>query len=647
MRNIILYLLLAITPCLYGLNKVDEVQLVSGKNYITNGGAEQGKAGWVRYADAAATSPVDGTAGSPNASTTITSTSSSPLAGAYSLLLTKDASNRQGEGVSYAFSIESGNQAKMLSLSFLYNSSANFAVSSGASGSESDVEVWIYDVTNSVLIPIAPYKLTAQPLQNGLFQGTFQTASNSTSYRLIFHIATTNASAWTLKFDNVSVSRQPILFGAPITDPVTFTSTITGLGAGGATQNMMTWQRMGNLLHLVARLDFTGAPSGATAIGIQIPSGLSIDYSNRVSGTSQFSGASYLSTSGTTLNAVAAHSANGSNIITFAKLNTANTPDLTGGDIANPALYVDIFVPITGWASSVQMSQDTDTRVVTARMNYNGASYNLGNSTQATVKFDTVDFDTHGALTTGASPVFTVPVPGYYKVDADYEFATNGTGQRALSLYKNGAQVSEINQTGNPSGTNGNRLHGTDTVKCVAGDTLAIFAFQSSGGTLTIGGSGTPYNYATFTRVSGPVTIASTETVAARGNTSVTNSASGIVVYTAKTYDTHGAFDTSTGRYTCPTPGKYSVKAAVTYSSTAFSAGAAESISLYKNAVQFSQLAYHQVEALKTEPVTLSGSDEIQCLAGDILDIRTSGSAVALDGSAINNFVAISRIGSY
>jgi hypothetical protein len=64
-------------------------------NYISpNDDAEGGTTGWATYADAAATSPVDGTGGSPNV--TWTQSTANVLRGSNSFRLTKDAANRQG-----------------------------------------------------------------------------------------------------------------------------------------------------------------------------------------------------------------------------------------------------------------------------------------------------------------------------------------------------------------------------------------------------------------------------------------------------------------------------------------------------------------------------------------------------------------------
>ena len=76
----------------------------------------------------------------------------------------------------------------------------------GSSTTDSDVTVWIYDVTNAVMIQPSTYKFFSNYALSSTFTGSFQSASNSTSYRLIFHVASTSASAFVLKMDQVSVA---------------------------------------------------------------------------------------------------------------------------------------------------------------------------------------------------------------------------------------------------------------------------------------------------------------------------------------------------------------------------------------------------------------------------------------------------------
>lgn len=248
----------------------------SGINYIDNSDAAAGVSLWNTYADAAGTSPVDGTGGSANI--TLTRTTSSPLRGSGSFLITKDAVNRQGEGVSTDFTIDNADKSKILSVSFDYEvASGTFVV-----GDSSDLKVFLYDVTNSVLI--TPNNTTI-PGNPGKFQCTFSTTS-ATSYRLIIHVATTSASAWTFKFDNVQVGPQSIVYGPAMTDWKADTTIVTpSAGFGTVSAPNYFWRRVGDTLHVRGYWQ-TGTVAASTA-SIDLPSGYTIDttkYTNTPNG---------------------------------------------------------------------------------------------------------------------------------------------------------------------------------------------------------------------------------------------------------------------------------------------------------------------------------------------------------------------------
>lgn len=175
-----------------------------GINYITNPDAEVATTGWATYADAAGASPVDGTGGSP--SSTFARSTSSPLIGTASFLWTKSAANRQGEGFSYDFTIDSGYQGQQLAINYLLQ------VASGTF-TTGDMTVWIYDKTNAVLVQPTAFQVVSTGIAGAAQPLVFQAASNSTSYRLIFHTATTSALAYSIKFDNFSVGPQIVPAG--------------------------------------------------------------------------------------------------------------------------------------------------------------------------------------------------------------------------------------------------------------------------------------------------------------------------------------------------------------------------------------------------------------------------------------------------
>lgn len=164
--------------------------------------AETGVGSWTTYVNAAQATPVDG---NPlgGATITFTRTTSSPLRGTGSFLLTKDAADRQGEGASCDFTIDSADTESDMQILFDFDSSHADYVAG-------DIGVYIYDFTNATLI--TPSATDLSKGSNGKAFITWR-STDSTSYRLILHQATTNAAAVTVKFDNFEVGPLKVVQG--------------------------------------------------------------------------------------------------------------------------------------------------------------------------------------------------------------------------------------------------------------------------------------------------------------------------------------------------------------------------------------------------------------------------------------------------
>lgn len=156
--------------------------------------------GWLPYADAAGTTPVDMTGGSPNI--TCTRNTGSLIGGVGSLLITKGAANRQGEGCSIAFSVEPIAQGEWITIPFRY------LVNSGTYATD-DLKPFLYDVTNSAVIdPIVSIpSVTGKAKPMGLLG--FRAAANAANYRIGFHVASTSTSAYTVAIDELTVNFTP------------------------------------------------------------------------------------------------------------------------------------------------------------------------------------------------------------------------------------------------------------------------------------------------------------------------------------------------------------------------------------------------------------------------------------------------------
>lgn len=542
----------------------------SGQNYITNGQAEAGTTGWATYADAAGPAPVDCTGGSPTV--TYTRSTSSPLAGIGSFLYTKDASNRQGQGASYAFTIDAKDQGKPLQIAMDWSLVSGTWAGSVTPGTNSDVVVAIYDVTNATLIEPAGKLL--DPAVTGQFyryRGTFQAAINSTSYRLCFHSATTSASAFVLKNDQISVGPQVVSNGAVVGDLIAFTP--TGSWSSNTTYTGF-WRRVGDMMHLQYRVALAGAPTSA-ALTLNLPSGYSIDTA-KLPTTTQYSqiilGVSALRDEGVTISTGRVMYNGTSSIAVFAELASGTYGGYSEVTQAVPhtwgntdSITVTAEVPIVGWSSNVQMSSETDTRVISARAT-RSSSQSISNSSQTDVVFNAISIDKTGTFNTSTG-IYTCTTAGSYRASAHVEFAANATGYRQVFLVKDGSNYSQLGLDPAPSGTVATSVGGSDIVECSAGSTLKIGVVQTSGGSLNIGPTGSVYTFFSIERISGPAQIAASETVSlvARKSSDQTGLNNTDVQVTFQTIvdDSHGAFASNV--FTAPISGRYYVACSVNF----------------------------------------------------------------------------------
>jgi microcystin-dependent protein len=139
---------------------------------------------------------------------------------------------------------------------------------------------------------------------------------------------------------------------------------------------------------------------------------------------------------------------------------------------------------------------------------------------------------------------------------------------------------------------------------------------------------------------------ADTRVVAARYNstsTTITNSST-TLLYTTKEFDTHGAYNTSTGGYTVPVAGVYKVSASIWTSSVAWTVGQDVSITLTKGGVD--TILSRPIAPAATIIMTASGSTLVNCVAGDVLTISslTVRGSTTLLNDARGNWATFERL---
>lgn len=595
-----------------------------GINYITpNHDAEvNATTGWANYADAAATSPVDGTAGAPV--TAIAVSAASPLRDTYSYTWAKSAANRQGEGASYAFTISAADKGQVLSISFDYLLSGTYV--------DNDMGVWIYDVTNATLIQPAPYNI----LNTGIpqrWQGSFQAASNSTSYRLILHTASTSASAYTLQFDNVQVGPQSKSYGSLITDWISWTPTGTWVANTTYTGQ---WRRVGDSMEVFVKIVLSGAPTGN--LSVTIPSGYTIDSTklNTAVNSANLGTAASNTGASSSHGAVVWNSSTDVYVIHHTGLSRWNaTTPLTWVNL--DVITLNFKVPIVGWSSGQLLSSDADTRVVA----FQATTSVTAATSSAPFLFTTINKDSHAAYS-AATGKFTAPSPGWYQINAKV-YTTASTN--AILIYINGASVAQ----GLVNNANNAPALVSELYYLVANDTVEI---RPSANVTAAGGS--TLNSFSVQKISGPSQIAASESVNARYTTaagqSIANAATPIIDFGTKDFDSHGSVTTGASwKFTCPSAGKYSVAAHILYNNgSSFTANTLANLRIYKNGVEVSRVG-QGIGATALQYVGVSITDTISCVAGDYLDVRTDhgeSAARLLIGAATLNTIAISRVGN-
>jgi len=620
--------------------------MAAQKNYILNPAAHKNTSGWATYADAAASSPVDGTGGSPTL--TLTRSTSSPLRDEGSFLITTTAANLQGEGASYDFTIDSADKAKVLTFSFDYATDVTIATG--------DFVVYIYDVTNASLIQPAGYQLQGAVTGiNYKHTGSFQTASNSTSYRLIIHRAVTTATATNLKLDNIILGPQVVQYGAPVDSPMAYTPTFTGFGTPSSV-NFTSW-RDGAVLKIQGTF-VNGTPTateGRITLGYKgvsanvtskstLPSLMLVGSwaDNGSSSTTDFRNRSVMVETSKTYLVFGAHNS------TTSGLNKQNSNGVSGTG-HTISLYAE--VPIEGWESTVQMSNDTDTRVVAARATSTTAtSYTSAGTVKATFSTGTT-YDTHGAWSTDT---YTVPVSGKYVVKTKIsgtQVASAANGYINLYLYKNGSANQTMGtRVYETTASVYKGIEGSGTIDCVAGDTLDVRVTNQSGNTFSANGVASE-NWISIERLSGPSAIAASEEINCEATTSsqaVTNG--NTIIYSSETFDSHGCYDPSTGLFTVPVAGVYSVTASVgTATVAAGAAGEYFGVRLSQTgSVTRVRSGAFDVSYSTTSRSYYSITNALfKCIAGDILKavFEETLAAVNLDGSATYNYIAIRKVG--
>jgi hypothetical protein len=551
---------------------------------------------------------------------TLSVSSSDPLAGAYSMLLTKAAANAQYQGfISGTLTIDREDTAKVLYGSFAYEVVSGTVDFSGTS--TQTYEIWIYNTVSGAWTQPAGFRGMNQSSGPGKVVFSFQTdgSTANNAYKIAVITQQTGTGAIVVKFDDFQIGPSALVTGAVITDWESYTPTTQGLGTIASVA--MYWRRVGANVEIMGNLT-TGTVTASEA-QIGLPGGVT---SNSNISTIQMAGTVLLG---------ATTSAYRNLLIETSKTYMTIGLTTTGGQLVkqngttfanSSVLSFQASVPVQGWSSNVQMSNDTDTRVVAFQATGTVPAVAANNP----LVYPTVTFDTHGAYNASTGK-YTIPVSGVYRIKSTT--TANPSLYTNVSVYKNNVQL--LPQQGSADG-NGH-VDGTFLFQFVAGDVIDV---RLSG---TITAPSTVKNIFTVERLSGPSVIAASETVAAKywatanGTTNTTTP----VNFDSKVYDTHNAVTTGASwKFTAPISGKYSLKVYLA-NNGAVTSGTTD---VYKSGVKLESFGY-----ISGTIGAASSSVTIELNSGEYVDIRQQATYAWLGSVSRSGggcFIEIERVGN-
>jgi hypothetical protein len=537
-----------------------------GINYATgtNTDFESGVGDWADFDDGASATPTDLTGGSPTvfSSAQYTTTGDyTPLRETANFRLTHaGAASAQGEGTSLDITIDKMQKGRVNKIGYNYVNSSGYA--------DDELTMWVYDVSNAALIQPAPYKVKSSTVPSEA-QFEFQSAIDSSTYRVGFFVEGTATTAWTMDVDNFKVEPNSYQYGSPITDWKTFTPSYTNVSAGASNEGF--YRRVGDSIEVQVSTNFATAGAASSIIWkAQTDLGVTIDGAKFSEiGVDVIGGGNWYDDAGGSGSFVGID-VHGADDFRFRRgggsSNVLQGSDVTSADFVSFTAKI----PVTGWSSNVQMSDGGDNRVVAAKYdNQAGQSFNTG---VTTIGFNNKQHDSHNAVssTSGSGWVFTAPISGYYHANMNILFGdqANTSGDFVQVWLRSGQTSTGIFATedhetaGTVTETIGIGCAGD--VYLEAGGTIDAQVSNSTGVTMSCNVN-VNRTQISIHRISGPTQIAASETVYVEcehnNALNVSTSTDTIVPYETRIVDTRQAYDLSTGVFTAPSKGRYFIGA--------------------------------------------------------------------------------------
>lgn len=286
--------------------------------------------------------------GSFVAYSSFTVSTSSPLRAPRSFLLSKIAINAQGEGVSYDLTIDAADVNKTLYVEFDFDSTSTNYVAG-------DIQPFVIDLSTNLVTP-----LTALTKAFGKYRASFLTSSGL-NYRFGFHVASTNATVYSVKLDNIIVAELNRSFGPLSTNWNTLAASWVGVTNTNGTQGFK-FKRNGDTASIVGYFVLGATPTIAAAISVALPSGMTLDTSKLVQSDNTLVGSARAydaSTGGVYFGLVHYYGTGSIFHIEFDGFTSVAGTTTPFTWVATDSLQIELSIPVAEWSTNMDFAESS------------------------------------------------------------------------------------------------------------------------------------------------------------------------------------------------------------------------------------------------------------------------------------------------
>lgn len=622
-------------------------------NFFDIGHFENNSVGLAHYADAAGLRPVDGNLGtiSNNFTSAITTTSGEVLNGSYSLKLSKNANNVQGEGIANGFNIDPALQGNTVQISFNYSTIGSYLDNDLTDMTEfTDMIVYVYDIDNAKLIEPIGMEIPAGTNREhyAFFQASPPNGGTPvTNYRLIFHISSDNPLAYDVVVDNIRISEPSKGQVTPVTNTFDCTPQTTSITSGTFTHLESKCSIVGDRMTVESSYQSTAAVTGSLTLSSAqlLPAGYEIDTAKIDSSVANTNGAwfAFDASAATTANdftGVAMMLTNGT-IRFYTSTNDSVDADAPFTWASGDYFSFRVTVPIKGHSGNASVNEIRSQKVVNFRAT-RVTDQTISSASATKIEFNSIARDSVSGWDSGNYRYY-IQESGDYSVNVS--ITTNditATDSYFGRLYVNGSLVDSVAEQIQVTNTNFT-MNLPYNAYFNKGDYIEVFSDTSADTSYRVMSVGTSLN---IHKIQSPHANAPMDKIRAvyssAAGQSIPNTTTTIVDLGTKEVDTHGAVTTGASwKFTAPRAGYANITASVGTNFLGWTIGERFQLFIYKNGSEYRR---NDAEIITSDS---SGANyswhsnitsfSIPMEAGDYLDIRvyqTSGGAVSLNATA-------------